>query len=58
MDRETAEQQYGGYYSYYSAYQTGYSPYQYNTLGWTWEAYVNSEERAGTAWSASSSRRC
>ncbi len=43
VDRETAAQA-DSYRSYYRP--TPYaSPYQYNALGWAWEAYANSEEQ-------------
>lgn len=43
IDRETAAEQAGSYRYYYRPTQTA-SPYQYNSLGWVWEAYTNSEE--------------
>jgi hypothetical protein len=45
VDRETAERQYGGYHTYTPAYRSAPSPYQYNALGWIWEAYQGSEEK-------------
>lgn len=43
VDRTFAEQRGGRYgYRYYSA--SFYSPYEYNSLGWTWSAYRIDEE--------------
>ncbi len=43
VDRETAERMLGGYYGRWS--YTGYSPYQYNALGWVWDTYARSTEK-------------
>ena len=43
VDRETAERMLGRYYGRWS--YTGYSPYQYNTLGWVWDSYARSTEK-------------
>ncbi len=43
VDRETSERMLGGYYGRWS--YTGYSPYQYNALGWVWDSYVRSTEK-------------
>jgi hypothetical protein len=43
VDRETAERMAGGYYDRWS--YTTYSPYQYNTLGWVWDAFARSAEK-------------
>ena len=43
VDRETAERMLGGYYGRWS--YTGYSPYQYNALGWVWDTYARNAEQ-------------
>ena len=43
VDRETAERMLGGYYGRWS--YASYSPYQYNALGWVWEAHAQSTEQ-------------
>ena len=42
VDRVTAERMSGGYYGSWSF--SSYSPYQYNSLGWIWEAYAQNTE--------------
>lgn len=44
VDRDTALQQAASYRYYYHPTDHA-SPYQYNQLGWTWEAYTTSEEQ-------------
>ena len=43
VDRETAERMLGGYYGRWS--YAGYSPYQYNALGWVWDSFTRNPEQ-------------
>ena len=43
VDRATAERMMGGYYGRWS--YSGYSPYQYNALGWVWDTYAQNPEQ-------------